>query len=71
MTQMHSPAEIAQELRQLAASLEQGNIEMEGKIVKLPEHLKMKVELEEEHMGEEVQFEIEVELVWPVRMQQD
>ena len=64
---------VASRLRKMADQLEAGSIRLGNKHVKIPEHLVMKIELEEEHNGDiaPINFEIEVELVWPVRMQQD
>jgi amphi-Trp domain-containing protein len=65
--------DVATRLRKMADQLEAGSIRLGNKHVKIPEHLVMKIELEEEHNGDiaPINFEIEIELVWPVRMQED
>ncbi|GAB4526546.1 MAG: hypothetical protein OHK0046_43460 [Anaerolineae bacterium] len=66
-------AKIAERLRKMADELETGTLTVVDQPVSIPEQLHLKIELEEEHEGEigEANFEIEIELVWPVRMQDD
>lgn len=70
---MQPTVDVATRLRKMADQLEAGSIRLGNKHVKIPEHLVMKIELEEEHNGDivPINFEIEIELVWPVRMQED
>lgn len=67
MTQ--SPAEIAERLRKMADELDAGNLTVVEQALAVPETLKLKVELEEDHEGEiaDVNFEIEIELEWSVQ----
>jgi amphi-Trp domain-containing protein len=70
---MQPTVDVASRLRKMADQLEAGSIRLGNKHVKIPEYLVMKIELEEEHNGDiaPINFEIEIELVWPVRMQED
>lgn len=68
-----APAAIAQQLRAFADQLEQGSMSLDDETFDVPEYVALKIELEEEHNGDiaPVNFEIEVEITWPVRMQED
>lgn len=68
-----APAAIAQQLRTFADQLEQGSMSLDDETFDIPEYVALKIELEEEHNGDiaPVNFEIEVEITWPVRMQED
>ena len=70
---MQPTKQVADRLRAMADKLEQGSLMLGETQVTIPENVVLKVELEEEHNGDiaPVNFEIEVEIMWPVRMQAD
>lgn len=65
--------EVASRLRTIADKLEQGSMMLGDQQVTVPENVVLKIELEEQHDGDiaPINFEIEVEIMWPVRMQDD
>lgn len=67
-----SPADAAARIRQIADALERGEIELGAQTFTLPENVTINIELEERHDGDlpAVNFEIEFEIAWPVRMRQ-
>jgi amphi-Trp domain-containing protein len=70
---MQQTQHVARRLRRLADMFERGEVRLGQHDIAIPEHVMLKIELEEEHNGDiaPVNFEIEVEVVWPVRMQED
>ncbi len=64
----HSPEDIAERLREIADMLEKGTVTLGDKTFEIPENVAYKLELEEEHNGDiaPINFEIEVEIVFPV-----
>lgn len=64
----HTPEDIAERLREIAAMLDKGTVKLGDKTFEIPENVAFKLELEEEHNGDiaPVNFEIEVEIVFPV-----
>jgi amphi-Trp domain-containing protein len=64
----HTPEDIAERLREVADMLEKGTVTLGDKTFEIPENVAFKLELEEEHNGDiaPVNFEIEVEIVFPV-----
>ena len=62
------PTEIAQRLRAIAGQLERGTVTLGDVTQTIPEWVAFKVELEQERTDEGAAgFELEVELIWPVR----
>ncbi|MGI8669048.1 MAG: amphi-Trp domain-containing protein [Aridibacter sp.] len=68
-----APEKVADRLREIADMIEKGSVELEGQNFEIPENVFVKVELEEEHNGDiaPINFEIEVEIVFPVVMTVD
>lgn len=66
--QNHTPEDIAERLREVADMLEKGTVTLGDKTFEIPENVAFKLELEEEHNGDiaPINFEIEVEIVFPV-----
>jgi len=66
--QNHSPEDIAERLREIAGMLDKGTVNLGDKTFEIPENVAFKLELEEEHNGDiaPINFEIEVEIVFPV-----
>lgn len=64
----HTPEDIAERLREIADMLEKGTVTLGDKTFEIPENVAFKLELEEEHNGDiaPINFEIEVEIVFPV-----
>lgn len=64
----HTPEDIAERLREIAAMLEKGTVTLGDKTFEIPENVAFKLEFEEEHNGDiaPINFEIEVEIVFPV-----
>ncbi len=67
-----SLADAADRMRRIADALEKGEIELGEHSFTFPENVTFNIELEEKHDGDlpPVNFEIEFEIVWPVRMRQ-
>ncbi len=63
-----SPEDIAERLREIADMLDKGTVTLGDKTFEIPENVAFKLELEEEHNGDitPINFEIEVEIVFPV-----
>jgi amphi-Trp domain-containing protein len=61
-------ADVAARLRKLADELEQGKVNVVEQEVEIPEHIYFSIEFEQEHEDDEVGFEIEVAIGWPVMM---
>ncbi len=63
----HTPEDIAERLREIADMLDKGTVNLGDKTFEIPENVAFKLELEE-HNGDiaPVNFEIEVEIVFPV-----
>jgi len=64
----HTPEDIAERLREIAGMLEKGTVTLGEETFEIPENVAYKLELEEEHNGDiaPINFEIEVEIVFPV-----
>jgi len=64
----HSPEDIAERLREIADMLDKGTVTLGDQTFEIPENVAFKLELEEEHNGDiaPINFEIEVEIVFPV-----
>jgi len=64
---MMSRAEAAADLRRLADELEAGTITYgAGGTLDVPEALEREIEIEREHKGTTVKYEVEFELAWSV-----
>lgn len=64
-----SPAQIAARLRKMADQLEQGTVTVIEQDIQVAEKLYLKIEFEEEYgEDDEVMFEIEVEIAWPLEI---
>lgn len=64
------PADVAARLRRMADELEQGKLTVVEQEVNVPENIFFTIEFEEEHNGDisDINFEIEIEIGWPVAM---
>ncbi|CAN5400075.1 hypothetical protein BH20ACI1_BH20ACI1_22040 [soil metagenome] len=71
--QTQTPKDIADRLREIAGMIENGEVRLGEETFDVPENLFFKTELEEEHNGDiaPINFEIEIEIVFPVVLTAD
>ncbi len=65
------PAKVAQRLRSLADQLVAGAVTIDEEVIPIPDSVYLTIEFEEQHEDDDVSFEIEVELAWPVRFYEE
>lgn len=66
--QEQSPETVSNRLREIADMLDKGEVTLGDQTFDIPDYVFFKTELEEEHNGDiaPVNFEIEIEIVFPV-----
>ncbi len=63
---LHTPTNVADRIRVIAEALTDGIFILDGEEYYVPDHVFFKLELEEQFDDDVSEFEIEVEIVWPL-----